>query len=265
MDCEQVRREELAEKYVTGHLSEAEQEAFELHYFECASCFEELRALRALQAELDRGGLAVEVEPVRRAAWRRWAWAWGVAAIVLLAGVGLLMRRSPMRPQVTTTQPASPSPKAPAETKPTLAELARVEPPEYSPAVLRGPSDQAAVRFRQAMKLYEKKQYTAAIPRLRKAVQLNPQAADAGFFLGACELLTGQTSEAIKDLQRTIALGDSPYLEDAHFYQAKAYLRQGDVAAAQDALHKTIQLHADREREARELLQQLDALVKKQP
>ena len=49
-------------------------------------------------------------------------------------------------------------------------------------------------------------------------------------------------------LQATIALGDSPYLEDAHWYLAKAFLRRKDLGAAEDAFEDTHRASWDRER-----------------
>jgi TolA-binding protein len=52
------------------------------------------------------------------------------------------------------------------------------------------------------------------------------------FFLGICFLLSGQTDEGIAELKKTIAIGDSAYLGEAHFYLAKGLLRQGDIKGA---------------------------------
>ena len=58
MDCTRVAREEIAERYLVGGLSDEDRNAFEEHYFECVRCFEELEALQAIQAELRRPGAA---------------------------------------------------------------------------------------------------------------------------------------------------------------------------------------------------------------
>jgi Tol biopolymer transport system component len=62
MDCEQVVKEEVTEKYLLGHLTEAEQGAFEVHFFECQRCFEEVQTLRALQTELRRAAPAIRAD-----------------------------------------------------------------------------------------------------------------------------------------------------------------------------------------------------------
>ena len=66
MDCARVAREEIAERYVVGGLSDEDRNAFEEHYFECARCFEELEALQAIQAELRRPGAETSPAPDTR-------------------------------------------------------------------------------------------------------------------------------------------------------------------------------------------------------
>jgi tetratricopeptide (TPR) repeat protein len=83
--------------------------------------------------------------------------------------------------------------------------------------------------------------------------------------MGACYLLTGNEKEAIASLNKTVSLGETPYLEDARFYLAKAYLRSRDITAAQRELEKVVELEGDRGSEARQLLQQLAILSKTSP
>ena len=102
--------------------------------------------------------------------------------------------------------------------------------------------------------------YARAITGLREAAKLNPKDAGALFFLGVTLLLSGQTDDGIAALQRSVALGDTPYLEESHYYLAKAFLHKNDVAAAEAELQKTIQLKGDLENKAQELLQAIQAL-----
>ena len=67
---------------------------------------------------------------------------------------------------------------------------------------------------------------------MREAVELDPDAAHAHSF-SACAISFGQDTPAIDQLRATVALGDSPYLEEAHFYLAKAFLRRKDLDAAE--------------------------------
>ena len=278
MNCEQVSRQHITEKYLLGQLTEADQDAFEHHYFECARCFEEVQTFCTLQAGLREASAAIRAEALaRRPRWRwswRWAWAPGLAAVLILVAVGVWVRGSRSRVEPATSVPGAPAPKTPlawsspqeplgdarGSAGPFLAELAQVEPPRYSAMTLRGPADEATQRFRRAMERYLKKDYASAIAGLRAALELEPQSAQARFFLGACYLLTEQTDPAIEAFERTIALGDSPFLEEAHFYLAKALLRKGDLAAARKKLTEAIQLKGELEAEARRLLEQLQTV-----
>jgi TolA-binding protein len=142
-----------------------------------------------------------------------------------------------------------------------LSVLARVEPPVYIPLTLRGPRDEAAEKFDSAMRRYADGDFAGAMPGLASAAGLNPKAANAAFFLAVCQLLTDQPEDAVEGFQRTIALGESPYLEEAHFYLAKTRLRQGDVAAARQELERTIRRRGRLETDARTLLAQLGPIT----
>ena len=140
-----------------------------------------------------------------------------------------------------------------------ITDLARIEPPPYSPIVLRGADDEAAQKFHNAMRHYLNKDYVSAISGLRRVTQISPQAASANFYLGACYLLTNETDLAIQTLSKVISLDDPNYAEPAPFYLAKAYIRKNDLLTARVQLEKTVRLHGDREDEARQLEQQLAA------
>ncbi|MDQ5858084.1 MAG: hypothetical protein M3542_07405, partial [Acidobacteriota bacterium] len=146
-----------------------------------------------------------------------------------------------------------------------LATLAVVHAPQYTPVVLRGAVDEAARRFREAMQLYVSRDYAGARPGLRAASELDRGRPDIAFFLGICALLTDEPADAIAELRRTIALGESPYLEEAHFYLAKAHVQRGELAAASGELAATVRLRGEREQEARELLQKLEAFRRTLP
>jgi tetratricopeptide (TPR) repeat protein len=188
-------------------------------------------------------------------AWR-WTAAMVTAAVVILAALGIRWgMRLGLSPPAPPTETMQPGPAGPS-----LAELARFDPPTYTPAVLRGAQDEAMRKFRVAMKHYQQGDYTRAITGLRAAAKLNPKDAGALFFLGVSYLLSGKTDEGIAGLQQSVALGDTPYLEEAHYYLAKAFLHKNDLAAAEAELQKTVQLKGERESKAQELLQAIQAL-----
>jgi len=255
MRCDHAEREEMVEKYLTSRLSPQDQEAFEEHYFSCSRCFDSVETYRALQAELKEAASAIRTEPLPRVIPWRWAWAAGVATVAVVVTLVVWLR--PPAPELA---PRAPVVVAPPPSSPSLTELARVEPPPYIPATLRGAADRATQHFRAGMQHYAKEDFRGALPDLRAAAKLNPKAPEIQFFLGISYLISEQTDRAIAHLRATVALGESPYLEESYFYLAKAFLRKEDIEAAQDALQKTVKLHGEREHEAQELLRQLETL-----
>jgi tetratricopeptide (TPR) repeat protein len=261
MECAQIKREEVVERYLTGSLGPQERESFEEHYFACEQCFAALQAHRALQAELSASAPQIRAMPAPNPTAWRWTAAMATAAVVILAVLGIRWGTKPdLSPSAPPTQTMQPGPAGPS-----LAELARFDPPTYTPAVLRGAQDEPMRKFRVAMKHYQQGEYARAITGLREAAKLNPKDAGALFFLGVSYLLSGQTDEGIAVLQQSVALGETPYLEEAHYYLAKAFLRKDDLAAARRELEEVVRLEGDREDEARRLLQQLAALGKDSP
>jgi TolA-binding protein len=286
MTCSWADRDEVFEAYVRDALGADERDAFEEHYFACAACFDKLRTYRALRAELG-AAVTADVQAPTVADARPWRWVLVPAGVgvALLATVSLwrgdmVLRVPEPRPAVVpgdqTSQPSvgpavvapQAPPAAPASvpsTRPApppvvaLSVLAQVTPPAYIPVVLRGPRDEAVERFEVAMTRYVEGDYAGTIAGLRAAAEIDRSSAQISFFLAACELLTDQLEPAAAGFERTIALGESPYLEEAHFYLAKARLRQGRVPAAREQLRQTAARRGRLEQEARRLLAQLAA------
>ena len=207
MTCEEVVKSDVVENYLHDRLDDESREAFELHYFDCAACFRLVQTYRELQAELAR----TRDEAVLSASPRRWIWqwAWLPAAAVLTLAVGLTVWQRPdAEPPETpaVTEPAAPSTPArpPVQAPPpvSLADLARVEPPRYTPGRLRGAGDEATARYQEAMKSYERGDYDAATTGLAAAAVLDPEAPHAVFFLGISHLMTGRSDEAVDALRQ---------------------------------------------------------------
>ena len=116
-----------------------------------------------------------------------------------------------------------------------------------------------------AMKRYQQGDYAGSVDALRAVAKSHPNDAGALFFLGVSYLLASQTDEGIAALKQCVALGDTPYLEEAHYYLAKSFLGKGDVAAAREELEATVRLKGDNEDSAMKLLQQLAAFRKDSP
>jgi tetratricopeptide (TPR) repeat protein len=264
MTCEDVSASEIVEKYLLGQLSDDVRDSFEQHYFECARCFGVLQTFREVQAELAR--TRAEHVAVPKRSWV-WQWAWVPALAIVLLAVSVAVWQPPIPetsgPSSENTQPAPAPVRPPAEpVKPSLDDLARLEPPGYTPGRLRGAADAATAKFQEAMDHYQRRNYLQAAALLGEASTLDPEAAHIAFFLGISQLLAAQPDAAINALRKTVALGDSPYLEEAHFYLAKAYLRKENVDDAITELEHEIRLRGEHEPEARQLLDQLQAFKK---
>ncbi len=248
MDCKRIEHEEVVEKYLAGRLDRAEREEFEAHYLSCAKCQEELELVRAIQEKLwEKGEELIEetAQPSRTLRVRK-AWAFAAAAAGLLMIIGAAVwwqAKGPGRPPAGPQAPPS-----------SWIALARFEPPLFIPPALRDEEDEASQLFRSGMAYYQAGRYGETIPYLRAAARLDPNGAGIRFFLGICLLLTGETAEGIEKLGATISLGDSAYLEEAHFYRAKALLAQMDVDGAKSELRWVLSEGSDLKEEAARML-----------
>ena len=190
------------------------------------------------------------------------------ASILIVAGLGWwLVGRNWLQPAasvastaVVRQEPPVPAPPGHSAPEALLARLAAFEAPAYTPLRLRGSPDETAQTFRQAMTRYARGDYKAAIAGLARAAESDPRAPHVSFFLGIALLLDGRTDDGIRQLRATIGLGDSAFLEDAHFYLAKAYLRRSDVAEARQEIERVIALDGDRRAEAEGLLADLNTI-----
>ncbi len=287
MDCSRIARDEIAERYLLGELNPAEQEAYEKHFLECAPCSGELQRLQALCDVLRADPPLAPAPKEKRVRNPWWGWAMAGALAASIVVVALLRQSGAPEPIAATPRAAAPAGPIPARgadaaeqpvitgtvdpsaalpasaassasrRMAVLARLARVEPPRYSPGVLRGATDEAAASFQEGMQAYVAGDYDATIPSLRRAARLDTERSDIAFFLAASELLAGNTAAAIGEFARTIAMGDTPFLEDAHFFLAKAHLAQGDADRARAELTAVRSLQGERASEADELLVQL--------
>jgi len=240
MDCDQIGEAEIAERYVAGRLSDGEMAEFELHFLSCQRCFREVQLHQDLKAVLAR--------PPRRR--MRWAGMLAAAASLLIAAG---IARYAMRPGAQHAGPAAAGRVRAGSTQSLLA-LAAITPPRYAHPGWRsaGQTD-----FDQAMRRYSSGDYAGAAQGLLAAVKADPANSAARFFLGIAYSMQARNDDAIAQLRATIALGDSPELEDAHFYLAKALLRKQDASAAIDELHRAIALHGPSQQEEETLLERV--------
>lgn len=251
MACREAVPDERVESYALGRLDDVEMASFEEHFFDCPECLSRLETLQALPAAL-RSRAERAPGTKGRAPHRLWLPVGaGLAAGVALVAAGWLSYRlatgRPGESSTASSQAASPPPASAAA----LVEWARISPPRFRPPSLRGLQPEPP-ELRAAMEAYVRSDYAGASARLERAVRRHPREAAVLFFLGASHLLTGRIPEGIVRLEETIALGESPYLEEARLTLAKALVREGRLDEAATQLEKALELRGDLEDEARE-------------
>ena len=236
MDCDRIEAAEIAEKYAAGALAEAERTDFEIHFLGCQRCFEQVRLWQDLQA-------AVPHRPRRD--WRWFAVLPVAASLLVVAGLAWF-RTHPVEQRE--------APRATAAVRPTLdlTALATVLPPRYVQPQWRAAGPTV---FDVAMQRYARGDYAGATPDLVVAAKSDPGNSAASFFLGICYLMQNRDDDAVAQLKATIALGDSPELEEAHFYLAKALLRKRDLSGALAELRLAEAMHGPRRAEERSLIE----------
>lgn len=241
MSCLQAQNTERMERFLRDELSESEVESFETHILDCGECAEELEKLAALGSELARRREQIEAQREPRKPPVNLLWLALAAALTL--AIGLLIVSQPW-------------------VKKDLVALASIEPPQYRASQLRGSEDKADDWFRTGMDRYLEANYEDAAANLRSALELHPDRFDVAFYLGASELLTGKTESAVESLEKVIGQGDTPYLEEALFLRAQAYLVLGDAERAAGDLRSILELDGDWGDRARVQLEQLEAWSK---
>lgn len=282
MNCELVRKQELVEKYVAGQLPDTDMTAFEEHYFGCDECLEAVQLGQAIHSVGTAAPAKVVAMPVRTPARPRWMFALAAAAaVIVIALVGWRsLVNQPAQPVIAHNEPR---PVQPAPVTPQLStqppdpqlmaanvDLGAVSALGYRPSVLRGTNEDSAERFQKAMESYQKRDYRQTVAGLVTIPVAVPGSAkpeehiaDAGIqlYLGVSQLMLNQNADAIRSLSRAAAYGDTPYLENARFFSAKALIRQKQYTEATDQLRRTVELKGDRQAEAGQLLEQLNRLA----
>jgi hypothetical protein len=83
--------------------------------------------------------------------------------------------------------------------------------------------DTGRVLFGKGMNAYSEARYGDAIGFLVSAAHQDKKTDDINFYLGICQIIVGHPSEAEVPLQNVVALGNSVYLQPAHYYLGKTY------------------------------------------
>jgi hypothetical protein len=275
---------EAAERYVAGTMDESERTGFEDHFFACDDCF---RTVEALDEARRLVGVPGQTVPVREAVRGIGAPSylplrWLAAAATVIFAVAIWQTTRPDLPTSSATPPAEavtpsasataapPQPAAVAPAAPVvsprpptsshqdrLARWAAVAPPQYLALPTRAERDTDAQAFEAAMAHYSAGRHRQAADHLQPLAERSPDAAHVHFFLGISHLMTGDVTQARGALQRTAAIGVTPYSDEAHFYLAKAALRAGDLDVAAKELQIAVDREAGPEGQAARLLREI--------
>lgn len=249
MSCERDFPDELVEAYAAGRLEETAAAAFEDHYFACAACLQRLRLAQDLPAAFE------QPIPARH----RPAWPIGLAAAAsLLLAVGLWRVARPPAPGPSAAPGTAPTALGPTRAE-RLRELGRFEPPAWAPETLRS-GEAEPEGLEEGRRRYLARDYAGAVPLLERAAEAAPRDPRSAFFLGATLLLDGRVEPGAAQLRRVVALGDTPYLEEARLLLARACLLRGDGAGAERELGTVVDLQGDFEPQALELRRRLEEI-----
>lgn len=115
--------------------------------------------------------------------------------------------------------------------------------------------------FQAAIRAYAEKRYGDAKALLEDEVRLAPDVPEVNFFLGVCRLVTGKPSSAVQPLQSVLTNKESPYVQSAHFYLAKAYLQLGDLEHAEAQLEAAAAMPGQLQAEAKSTLTELQSFL----
>lgn len=177
---------------------------------------------------------------------RPWVWIYSGTAVVMLIATGIFTWQAlDSRREPGTRVVAGAPPREHIKSSPERYRLlARFEPP---------PVPDYPQADAEAFRLYSRHDYRAAIRHFRA----QPGSVEARFYAAACDILLGNADSGMTELRHIVAAGNTPYLEPARFYLAKALLAEGDIGGARKELSETISLHGDMEKQAQVLLAEL--------
>jgi Flp pilus assembly protein TadD len=91
-----------------------------------------------------------------------------------------------------------------------------------------------------AQEALSKRDPTAALEPLNRAVEINPKCADAYLLLGLAEFQRGETDNSIQEYKRALELQPRSY--SAHYNLALSYLREHNLQDARTELEKAVTL-----------------------
>jgi tetratricopeptide (TPR) repeat protein len=205
----------LTDSYLYRNLSEQQQEAFELHYFECDGCFARLKAAERLHSKEVHIVAAVKTPAFEWSELWKWKPLLAAAAallVVVLLSTFVIQHSRHMK---------------------LIYDISTFEPPAYMITEMRGQG--TGELFPEAMQYYTQENYTRALEILKQipGPSRNPQVI---FFKGVCFLLTDDLKNAVTELDIIIENMNAAYYDEAIYYKAIALLRMNKKDKALEQL-----------------------------
>jgi len=266
---------QLVEFYL-GRLEESKIESIGDHLAECPDCLELSQDVRQFLAVMREPSDAAEVLPTKASPSTQ-IW-YGVrqrrllllaASLVIAVGVGLLLWRGSRveSPPAQRAQTPLATPGTTTQENPWRdLEIAKAE---YTPVATqegeilwRDDSAEASERrkpgpFARAMESYGRNDFSEAERRLGQFVEKNPNHAAAHFYRGVSLLLLGKTADAVAPMEAAVANGQGRVRDEAHWYLALTYLRNGNHLKALEQLDTVVQISSKHRVDAEQLRQQV--------
>ena len=149
-----------------------------------------------------------------------------------------------------------------AQSRRTLVELGRVDPPAYAAPLMR--SGESSAVFDDAMAAYGRRRFDESAERLRRFVAVEPDDAAANFFLAVSLMMTDDVGEAEDRLNAVLSASETPFTVPARFVLAKALIRLGRLDAAEGELGRAAAADGPYARLAAELLPKVRAARKRE-
>jgi len=227
MKCKKFRS--LIEPYLQDKLIEPQLSAFEIHYFNCQQCFQELNLIKNLRHPgLFRGSMSKESFQHKQ---HRLTFPIAIAASVLIVFFSLLLMINFFHRNAQI----------------------EVEAPPFVLAETRNNSidDQIKLGF----ELYNRKEYARAAEIFASYPQYCQQVI---FYRGICYLMIGDYTRAIIDFDEIISRMSPSYHDDALFYKAVTLIKMKRKDEAQTILKDLTQLFSPMQAKAEELLERIN-------
>ncbi len=255
-------KQELIERYLYGELQETDRIAFEASMLEDQELWQEVELMRDVldafqyKGEQDAINVMKQVSSEKeirtiitggrgkyRPARKTMKWIISLASAAIVAGLIF----TGIRPEYSSRQ--------------LFDDYYLVLP--YEPLPSRGGGVFDEVQEKQltiAADCYGKGDYTGALHafgQISMSMQKEDIPGEIFFYTGICMIQTGNENEAIRIFRNLSSSGDSEYRDDASWYQALAYLKEGKRSDAERILSEMTRKENAYSEKSKELLMHL--------